>query len=58
MLDLIVMCLSLGFYCCDKHHDQRQLEEEEVYFAYISISQSIIEESEGRNSGEELGSQD
>jgi hypothetical protein len=25
---------DLGFYCCDKYHDQKQLVEEKVYFIW------------------------
>jgi hypothetical protein len=36
-----------------KHHDQRQLREERVYFAYSSRSQFIIfKDSQGRNSNQ------
>jgi hypothetical protein len=42
-------------YCCDKHHDQKELEEEKICVAYTSASQSTTEESQGKNSGQEPG---
>ena len=41
-------------YCCDKHHDLKQLGEERVYLAYRLKSDN--EGSQGRNSKQEPGS--
>lgn len=35
-------------YRCDKHHDRKQLGEERVYLANVSLSEPIIEGSQGR----------
>ena len=56
-------CMSpLALYYCDNttnkqtnHHDERQLGPERACFIYISIPQSIIEGSQGRNSRLEPG---
>ena len=36
-----------------EHHDQKQLEEERDYFSYISVSQSVIQATQGRDLEEE-----
>jgi hypothetical protein len=41
---------SLVLYCCEKHHDQKQLGEERVFFSL----QFIVKGSEGRCSRQEL----
>jgi hypothetical protein len=47
----VIKCLSYGFYFCDKkHHDQKKLGDEEVYFCLQFPSQLITEGSQGRDS--------
>jgi hypothetical protein len=40
-------CLSEGFYCCDKHHDQKKLWEGRVYF----ILQLVVHRGQNLDAG-------
>jgi hypothetical protein len=42
----------LGFYCCDKYGNQKQLEKERVYFVLQGV---IIQRSQDRNSKQDPG---
>lgn len=49
-------CYSLASFYCDKEHDdQKQLEEESVYFALQLLDHSLTEGSESRKSRKEAG---
>lgn len=44
----------LGFYCCNKAHDQKHLGKERIYLACTSTSQSITKDSQERRSSKGL----
>lgn len=48
-------CLTIVFYCIVKTFSQKQLGEKGFYLAYVSISQSIIQRSQGKNSRRKPG---
>lgn len=50
----IFIVLRQDFYCCHKHHDEKQVVEKRVNFACISTSLYITEGSQGRNWRQEL----
>jgi hypothetical protein len=50
------MCHELGFYCCDKHYNHKQLEEERFYFIYAQFAFSYIPEPPAQGEHQPRGS--